>query len=199
MSKLNLSSIYRFFASLIIAAVIIPASTVFGQTTYTIAKSSTMTVFGTSNIHDWECDVEQIDGTIQVEEGTIQNVKVTIPVKSMDSGKGGMNSNMYKALKADDHENIMFELESTEIVSGDAASQMVLSASGQLTIAGETNTITMEVNGEKTDNGYTFSGKQIINMTDYDVDPPTAMFGTISTGEEVTIEFTIHTETTATH
>jgi polyisoprenoid-binding protein YceI len=131
-------------------------------------------------------------------ENTVTNVDISIPVKSIDSGKGGMNSNMYDALKADKHKNITFALETTELKSGDFNSDMVLAVTGQLTIAGTTNTIDMEISGTKTDEGYTFTGEKMINMTDYDVEPPTAMFGTISTGEEVTIYFTINANNTST-
>jgi polyisoprenoid-binding protein YceI len=199
MDKRNLSTTFRTVIALLIAFVLIPSVNVFAQDTYNISKDSEMEVLGTSNIHDWEAEVKKIEGNIQMMDDMVQSVSVSIPVKSLDSGKGGMNSNMYKALKADKHENIMFELESAEMVSGDPASEMMLSAKGNLTIAGKTNPITMEVKATKSDSGYTFTGKQVVNMTDYGVEPPTAMFGTIATGEEVTIEFNLHTEATATH
>ncbi|MGM0588116.1 MAG: YceI family protein [Bacteroidota bacterium] len=196
MKKL-LNSMFRLMAGLMLTALVIPVIPATAQTSYTINSNSTMIIDGTSNVHDWECDVEKLNGAVEMNEGMISNVTLSIPVKSIDSGKGGMNSNMYDALKADKHKNITFDLESTQLKSGDFESDMVLAVTGKLTIAGKTQSITMDVNGQKSENGYTFSGEKTINMTDYDVKPPTAMFGTISTGEEVTIIFTINAEPSA--
>jgi polyisoprenoid-binding protein YceI len=188
---------FRLMTGLMLITLLIPVIPATAQTSYTINDNSTMIIDGTSNVHDWECDVQKLNGAVEMNEGMISNVTLSIPVKSIDSGKGGMNSNMYDALKADKHKNITFKLDSTQLKSGDADSEMVLAVSGKLTIAGKTQTITMDVNGQKSEDGYTFSGEKKLNMTDYDVKPPTAMFGTISTGEEVTIIFTINAEPSA--
>lgn len=36
-----------------------------------------------------------------------------------------------------------------------------------------------------------FMGEIKINMTEFNVDPPTALLGTIKTGEEITIKFQV--------
>jgi hypothetical protein len=41
------------------------------------------------------------------------------------------------------------------------------------------------------EDNYRFEGTYGINMKDYGVDPPSAVFGTIKSGEEVTIKFNI--------
>jgi hypothetical protein len=40
-----------------------------------------------------------------------------------------------------------------------------------------------------TNNNVTFTGKKTIKMTEFEVEPPTALLGTIKTGDEVTISF----------
>jgi len=48
----------------------------------------------------------------------------------------------------------------------------------------------MDVNYEiLPDGSVLFNGTQNINMKDYDVDPPKAMFGAIKAGEEVDVIF----------
>jgi len=55
-------------------------------------------VEGTSNIHDWEMTSEKAVGTVQSSNGTISEISIEIPVKSLESGKGGMDKNAYKHL-----------------------------------------------------------------------------------------------------
>ncbi|MEQ8807891.1 MAG: YceI family protein, partial [Imperialibacter sp.] len=68
-------------------------------------------------------------------------------------------------------------------------------AKGNLTIAGKTNAVTLPVAGKRDANGkYSFEGSYKLNMKDYDMEPPTAMFGQIVTGEEVEISVNLIVE-----
>ena len=166
---------------------------------YTLAEQSTMTVEGTSTIHDWELEVKDLSTSVALNPELLQNeqpaspvsnVSLTVPVKKMDSGKGGMNRKIYGALKEDEHPNITFSLDSTELATPPENGSFTLNVSGNLTIAGHTRAISLPVTGTLTEEGnLRFAGSYKLNMTDYKVDPPTAVFGTIRSGEEVTIKF----------
>ncbi len=121
-------------------------------------------VEGTSNIHDWEMTSEKAVGTVESNSSTISKISVEIPVKSLESGKGGMDKNAYKALNEDDYPTIKFT--SSEV----SASKIPVST-------------------KKVSQGVEISGKHTINMTNFGVEPPTALMGTIKTGEEVTVNF----------
>ncbi|HTA26291.1 MAG TPA: YceI family protein, partial [Bacteroidia bacterium] len=65
-----------------------------------------------------------------------------------------------------------------------------ISAKGTLTIAGVTKPIDMLIKVSAPNQGYlTFEGSQTIKMTDYGITPPTALLGTMKTGNEITINF----------
>ena len=136
-------------------------------------------VEGTSNIHDWEMTSEKAVGTVQSSDGTISEISIEIPVKSLESGKGGMDKNAYKALNEDDYPTIKFS--STEVSSS--------KIKGHLIINGKSKTVSIPVSTKKSGQNIEISGKYKINMTHYGVEPPTALMGTIKTGEEVTINF----------
>ena len=136
-------------------------------------------VEGTSNIHDWEMTSEKAVGTVESNSSTISKISVEIPVKSLESGKGGMDKNAYKALNEDDYPTIKFT--SSEV----SASKIT----GKLTINGKTKTVSIPVSTKKVSQGVEISGKHTINMTNFGVEPPTALMGTIKTGEEVTVNF----------
>ncbi len=76
-------------------------------------NKSKIIVEGTSNIHDWEIEVEEMSSGIQAvfEEGKLvklENLKITIPATSLKSGKSGMDKNTYKALDIDKNLNIAY-------------------------------------------------------------------------------------------
>ncbi|MDI3521447.1 MAG: hypothetical protein PWR04_1435, partial [Anaerophaga sp.] len=61
-----------------------------------------------------------------------------------------------------------------------------------LTIAGETKPIEIALNANiSPQKEVSVSGETTLKMTDFDVEPPTVMFGTIKTADEVTINFNL--------
>lgn len=162
--------------------------------TYTLKEGSKMMVYGTSTIHDWEVEAEGIQGSVTISSDSsmaIDAASITVPVEKMESGKGGMNKKMYGALDKKKHPNITYKLTEATIDSMDTDAQTFkVNTTGDLTIAGATQSIKMTLDGKKAaDGSYAFTGSKSINMTDYKVDPPSAVFGTIKSGEEVTIKF----------
>lgn len=166
---------------------------------YELLDKSTMQVDGTSTIHDWTVDVEEINIDFEFnasalasnpDDNPVSSLTLSAPVEEMESGKGRMNGKMYDALKKDDHPNITFDLSSAEVTEAASESSFTLNTTGTLTIAGVSEEINFPVQGSVVEDGvYAFSGSYELNMKDYDVDPPSAMFGTIKSGETVTISF----------
>ncbi|WBL25988.1 YceI family protein [Zunongwangia sp. HGR-M22] len=141
--------------------------------------TSNILVEGTSNIHDWEMTSKNAVGHIESKDGKVSKITIEIPIKSLKSGKGGMDKNAYKALNEDDYPKVKFtskEVQSNKII-------------GNLTMNGKSKTISIPVSIKNSNQNIKISGKQTINMTDYGVEPPTALMGTIKTGEEVTVNF----------
>jgi polyisoprenoid-binding protein YceI len=170
---------------------------------YEILDKSTMQVEGTSTLKDWNSDVEKFSLSIKFNAAAlkgdtlsnpVESLSLTIPVKNIESGKGGMNRKTYDALKSDDFPNITFKMNKAELVNADSAlTSMELNVEGNLTIAGTSKNISLPVTGTKQDDGsFKFTGEYEMNMKDYDVDPPSAMLGTIKAGEVVTIPFEIY-------
>lgn len=185
--------------SLLLFLSIAVGNTIAQQNTITLLDKSTLKVDGTSNVHDWTADAEQLYSNIDLNPSALQSdslqnpvneFSLTIPVSKMESGKGGMNRRMYKALKRDDFPTITFELSSSEIANVSSDSTFQLNTSGTLTIAGVSREISVPVETSiLKDGNYKFTGSYEINMTDFDVEPPSAMFGAIKCGEMVTIDF----------
>lgn len=164
--------------------------------TYKVGKTTEVKIEGTSSLHDWHSLVEEVSGKADVavngtELVSVNSMSLKFKVESIKSGKGAMDNNIYEALNSDAHPYISYQLtkvNSMEKVQG----EYVLNTTGKLTIAGATQTINMKVTGKMQSNGsLMFSGSKSLKMTDYKVDPPTAVFGTIKTGDEITISFSM--------
>ena len=116
-------------------------------------------------------------------------VVVTIPVTTLKSQHGKMDKLMAEALKAKAHPRIRYELlEATPKTATDT--KFVLATRGNLTIAGVTREIAMDVDGTRAADGrYTLTGAAPIRMTNFGIKPPTAMLNTIKTGDDVKVTF----------
>jgi polyisoprenoid-binding protein YceI len=72
---------------------------------------------------------------------------------------------------------------------GDAYS---IVAAGNLTIAGVSKPVELTVVAKVLPGGdLEFSGSKTMRMTMFNVDPPTAMWGVVKAGDEITIAFTL--------
>lgn len=168
---------------------------------YSVTDSTKMTVSGTSTLHDWTSKVTEINGFVEVDEkfaksGKVKKgdeiylVSVQVPVKSIISPRGAtMDKKTYEALKAEEHPEIIFNLKNSPVASVNGE-VFTITAQGELTIAGVTKEVVFQVEGKQISaERMSFTGSYKINMTEYDMTPPSAMFGQIVTGEEVVIGF----------
>lgn len=171
------------------------AATVEAQESFRLDhRNSEITVKGTSSVHDWEMKATAMSATIAVkndESGVneIVNVKFSMPTEKLTSDNNIMNKKSWDALKSDKHDKIMFDLTS---VSGFSSNGSTFSgtAYGTLTIAGKTKAVSIPFSGNTGSNDVLLvSGEEKINMKEFNVSPPTAMLGTLKTGEEVTVDF----------
>lgn len=160
---------------------------------YTLdAQKSSLIVYGTSNIHDWEIDAENQTGTLAIETANklqIKKLNIVLEVEGLKSGKGGMDKNTYKALNLKKYTTIEFQFLNTEEVSELKNGSYTFKTKGNLKISGVTKMISLEFILHKNDNEVKLVGEKTIKMTDFNVDPPKALLGTIKTGNEVTIKF----------
>ncbi|WP_286761014.1 YceI family protein [Salegentibacter sp. UBA1130] len=157
-------------------------------------NSSEIIVEGTSNIHDWEMKATSKQGgaTITTEDGKltgISKLQVSIPAESLESGKGGMDKNAYKALNTDKYKNIEFKLDEVKKIEANGSNSYKVNGLATLKISGVSKQVPVEFTAKLNGNKLEINGEESLNMTNYKIDPPTAMFGTITTGEEVTIKF----------
>jgi polyisoprenoid-binding protein YceI len=156
-----------------------------GAERFAPATGSSIKVEGTSTLHEWTMEGSAINGTI---DSATRAAVVTIPVISLKSQHGKMDRLMAEALKAKDHPQIRYELVEANVPEG--AATFTIKTRGRLTIAGVTRELVMDVQGARgADGSYVLTGTAPLKMTAFGVKPPTAMMGTIKTGDDVKVTF----------
>lgn len=173
------------------------AFSAFGQTEMVLsARDSQLIISGTSSLHPWQCKAEQLSGQLkgELQSGTIKVIhslvihSATSFIRSIkENGEyydKNMDKNIYKALDAGKHPNITFTF--IRLISSKPSGVEI---AGILRIAGTSKEIVLTARATPISNGIVFEGKTPIKMTDYNVEPPTALFGTIKTGNEVIVEY----------
>lgn len=188
----NLNKMRIYFAFLLLFAF----SFAYGQSNYRVSNYS-LVINGTSNLHAWQSKANEIrgSGSIQADASglkSIQNLSIEIPAKSIKSTKGSiMDNKTYDALKANSFPNINYKLEKVTSLNSKGGS-FNLNASGYLTIAGVTQSLQLYVEGWLGGDGsITFKGSKKFKMSDFSIKPPTALMGTLTTGDEVEIVFQV--------
>jgi polyisoprenoid-binding protein YceI len=194
----------KHFASVAMLALIVSSATVAGAqgtARVAVAPDSKLWIEGTSNLHGWSCKATTLEAAVDLDAATanevavappksLKRVQVKVPVKSIKCGHGGMDDNLYKALKADESPDISYIMATFDAAPGEAKDSFTLHTVGTLTVAGKENNLTMDVIATRMPDGTVkATGMVPIKMTDYGIKPPTAIFGRLKTGDEVKINF----------
>jgi len=162
------------------------------QTLRINSKLSTMTIFGTTNIHNFKSNVQLIKGELTVNSAKkVQSLNVEIPVRSIKSGEKLMDNKTYEAFKESKFPTISFSIIDVAAlqISGD---DINVTVDGNLTIAGITKRISIKATGKNSRPGvYTFKGSVALKMTDFNMKPPTAMLGVMKVGNAITLNYDV--------
>ena len=166
------------------------------QINYSIMPGHEFVIKGTSNVHDWEESVEKISGNGSFVENTngsisILSMVVKVACKDIKSTHGSiMDGKTYDALKAEKNPLITYKLLSQISNVMPSTTGTTVIAKGQLTIAGVTKPVDLQVKIiSKQDGSLFIEGTKTLKMSDFGVSPPTAFMGAMKVGDEVVLTF----------
>jgi len=154
---------------------------------------------GTSSIHDWTVETQIIGGFLEVDPAFDTDfkafkkpkVEVSIPIRSLKSGKKPMDTVMQETMNMNAHPKIEYRLLDMVPRPGADVKKAQFEARGALTVAGVTRTNVMVITLEHVD-GKTIrvTGTTATKMSAHGMKPPT-LIGVLSTGDDVklTIEW----------
>lgn len=163
--------------------------------------ASRVSIAGTSNIHSYTASTTVLRLTHVkwahtapgptfwdelVKPGALGGFEIAIPAATLASDKEGLDKNMRKALKVNEHPDITFRL--LRLEPRDAAPG-ALRGVGVLTIAGVSREVSLALTTTRRDGGLAVHGEVALLMTDFGITPPKAMLGMLKTDPKVTITF----------
>lgn len=151
------------------------------QGTYMLSDESSMTIDGSSTIHDWTVTANTMNGSVTAEGTDPKEINFEVDVENIKSERGPtMDNKMHAALKKEEHPKVSFRL-------SEIKNQATLV--GTLTIAGQEKTVEVPVEMNVSGQHLKLAGEQKITLQEFGIEPPTAMFGQIIVGDDVTVKF----------
>lgn len=167
---------------------------------FRLKNSSVIRIDGSSNIDAFSCSAKQnfplstgiMMRTDNPGKFLFRNTSLCIPVKSLSCDNAAMDYDMYKALKANSCPYITLNLREADIPSGmygnSAGGEALICA--DVSIAGRVVTQYIQLHMRRiTADEFRFSGSHGMLLSDFDIDPPAALFGMIRVKDPVEIVF----------
>lgn len=188
---------FLFFFTLFFAIAGI-AQTDFETREIDILPDSQLSIKGTTNINDFECDFNTLrfkNETFKVhytEKGEILHFKNSVlPLENQnfDCGHRKINNDFHKLLKTEKYPEIFLKIKKIDLNREEEATVTL-----SFTIAGIENDyrFPIEITWE---NQVRFKGKLDLNIKDFNLQAPTKIFGLIVIDEEIEIDFNLNIQT----
>lgn len=168
----------------------------YAQTNYRSADGSTISISGTSTLHAWSMTAEDVKIQSRIgfgDSGELQSIdalNLSVKVESLKSGHSAMDRNAYSSLDAETHKSIVFSLTSANV------SEKKIICKGNLTVAGVSQPIVIESSYQINETKIICKGNKDLKMSDFGIEPPSFMFGTVRTGDEINVNFSIQLQPT---
>jgi hypothetical protein len=170
-----------------------------------LGPGSTLWLEGTSTIHDYQSrtstpglvlfrGVAQADPAdvsalkAWLEGGDVQGLELTVPLATMRSGKAALDKNMLKALRASQHPEIRFAMNTARLgtARGDT---LPVTAEGTLKVSGRERAVSVAGHLVPAAEGLWLEGSHPMKMSEFDVKPPTMMLGTLRVHDPIVVRF----------
>jgi len=171
-----------------------PAAGASGEANFT-TTGGTVTVHGTSSMHDWSVSGTTAKGSLDLPAGFLGGGATGtaagsfgIAAKELVSEHDRMNRLMWEALRADKHPRITFELRKATLQGAGGAAERTVDTEGVLTVGGVARPVRIPFRVRQDGPRLIARGELRTRMTEFRIKPPTAMLGTMKTGDEIRIE-----------
>jgi polyisoprenoid-binding protein YceI len=150
-------------------------------------------ITGTSNLHDWSCNVRNPNPQIDVQKASVPpgvlptGVKLVIPVQTLACGNDTMDGKLREALDAEHDPDITFTLTTAKpLGSGDK-----VLARGRLHIKATGRDVAFVAHVTVSGGSVQVNADVPVQMSEYGVTPPKALLGMLETGDQVVVHFNL--------
>jgi len=193
----------RLFGRLALLAIAVPAGIAWtaDRAGLSLQPDSKLWVQGTSSVRSYTCRAARVDGSVASQPGstslaigdlenTVKGAEISVSVAGMECGNATMNAHMRKALKGDTSPRITYRITSYDVTpAGEAEGTVKLN--GVLSIAGTEKPVSIDATATTELGRLRVRGSKQIRMTEFGVQPPTLMMGTMKVHDPVTVRFDV--------
>jgi polyisoprenoid-binding protein YceI len=137
-------------------------------------------------------DLDGADQTTADASGRVvlRTAEVAVPVLGLHCGKRPMDASMYRTLRAEQAPEIRYRLVAYQVKPGASGDEFTVHTRGELSIAGTTREITLDVIARALPGGaFRVEGRREILMTDYGMKPPTVLMGAVRADNRIVVKF----------
>jgi hypothetical protein len=158
---------------------------------------SRLHIHGQSNVNVFTCTCQQafhplpfqITGHKDRDKLGFRHTVLKVETRLFDCGNKVMNRDMYIALRANDYPEMSIELEAIEQNGPLPQTWQEMKVWTRITIAGVSQRVMLPARVRQPAEGrWQIKAKKELKMTDFKINPPTALMGMIKTYDEITIE-----------
>jgi len=188
---------YRFIRVLLSFLLLAPSVLLFGQQQAYTYHSGEIEVSGYTNNYNWKMKTDSVECKAQItlvnrSLKAINGLSFSVPVKNLSSPNTYMDRIAHRTLKSYPFDKIYFKYVKSEILPWDDKDQYLVKASGNLTIAGITQAISMDLIATVINDGIvSFAGSHQLKLSTYQVVPKKALMGSLRTSDDVLVNFVI--------
>jgi polyisoprenoid-binding protein YceI len=163
----------------------------------TLQPESKLSVEGKSTSKSFSCSAAEFGAVVDAVPNGISQVaaaqkgvravRITVPAEKLDCGNGTMNDHMRKAIKLNENPVIEFTMASYDVSKSTEGVTGTLS--GTLKLGGVTKSIVIPATATPDNGSLHVVGAYELKMSDFDLTPPSLMFGRIKVRDEVNVKF----------
>ncbi|HEX7243352.1 MAG TPA: YceI family protein [Longimicrobiaceae bacterium] len=167
-----------------------------------IQPESRLWVEGATTDRTFRCAASRIEGRIATVperpgtglaalEAAVRRVEVAVPVAALECGNPTLSRQVREALGAGTSPLVRYRVTSHRLAAG-SDSEATLRMNGALSIAGRENPVGIDAAVVRGPGGaLRVRGTKWIRMSEFGVEPPTLMMGTIRVQDRVTVHFDV--------
>jgi hypothetical protein len=101
-----------------------------------------------------------------------------------------MERDLYRTARADNHPEMTFRLYTLEFLSPPSGNAFTVRTVGALGLAGREQVVRVDARVERLPGGLLrLRGRKALRMTDFGIEPPSAMFGLIRAHDDLAVRF----------
>lgn len=189
--------------SIVIGAIVTPSlgqMTVPDPVRFVLETGSSIWIEGISTVSRFTCESSYVQGygffydERNSSGGLRIEAEIAAPVKLFQCDLAAMNEDFWNALKSDHFPLIEYSVDEASIDSVSTTTSVAYAArsTGRMTIAGVKKPIEIALKGRQIEpERYNIEGKTEIFMSDFDIEPPTALFGLVKARDRIVVHFNL--------